>query len=192
MESQEKAMCKIFKNPEWEELSLAGGIPHFGYYQRYRLPDNSVNPKFREDKISGLILDVKDKRERGIAFFYNALQAEIESGVSICVVPGHNASTINDSGIAVLAHRLASEDRVDKVDYIIRTKSIDKLAKGGLRDFSVQLDSLGVNPSMEISGDVVLLVDDVTTTGNSLQACKEILIKHGAKRVAMFALGASI
>ncbi len=185
-------MCQVFRNKEWEELSLQGGIPHFGYYQRYRLPDNSVNPKFREDRISGLILDVKDKKERGIGFFFTALQSEIENGVSICVVPGHEAKDFNDSGIAVLARRLASVDRIDKVDCILRIRSIDKLAMGGSRDYATQIESIGINPNVKISGDVVLLVDDVTTSGNSLRACKELLLKHGAKRVAMFALGASI
>lgn len=45
---------------------------------------------------------------------------------------------------------------------------------------------------MDISGDVVLLIDDVTTTGNSLYACKEILLQAGADTVEMFALGKAI
>lgn len=48
------------------------------------------------------------------------------------------------------------------------------------------------NPELSIDGDVILLVDDVTTSGNSLSACKELLLSHGASRVAMFALGKSI
>ena len=35
----------------------------------------------------------------------------------------------------------------------------------------------------------VLLLDDVTTTGNSLIACRDILLKNGADDVIMFALG---
>lgn len=93
----------------------------------------------------------------------------------------------------MLARRLAStNDRIDAVDYIVRTKTIAKLAKGGNRDIDIQRESLGVNPDMSITGSVILLVDDVTTSGNSLLACKELLLKHGAKDVAMFALGKSI
>lgn len=33
---------------------------------------------------------------------------------------------------------------------------------------------------------------DVTTTGNSLYACKEILLQNGAREVEMFALGKAI
>lgn len=99
---------------------------------------------------------------------------------------------VNDSGIAQLARKLAGNGRIDKVDYLIRTKTIDKLAYGGSRDIRVQLDSIGINPNMTIDGDVVLIVDDVTISGASLEACKEILLEHGAKRVAMLALGQSV
>lgn len=45
---------------------------------------------------------------------------------------------------------------------------------------------------MDIDNDIVLLMDDVTTTGNSLYACKEILLQNGAREVEMFALGKAI
>ena len=45
---------------------------------------------------------------------------------------------------------------------------------------------------LDISGDIVLLMDDVTTTGNSLYACKELLEQAGAGIVEMFALGKAI
>lgn len=64
-----------------------------------------------------------------------------------------------------------------------------KLAAGGNRDIKVHLDSIGVNPDMSVADEVVLVVDDVTTSGNSLYACRDILMEHGAKRVALLALG---
>ncbi|MBQ9233479.1 MAG: phosphoribosyltransferase [Lachnospiraceae bacterium] len=36
------------------------------------------------------------------------------------------------------------------------------------------------------------ICSDVTTTGNSLYACREILLEKGAQKVEMFALGKSI
>lgn len=45
---------------------------------------------------------------------------------------------------------------------------------------------------MEIEGDIVLLMGDVTTTGNSLYVCKELLTRRGAGEVEMFALGKAI
>ena len=184
---------EVFNNKVWNDIADRNGIVYYGYYHKYRLPDGSINADFYADKISGLILDVKDRDERGLNFFFNQLQGEIKDGVTICVVPGHWAGVENDSSIAMLARRLAStNDRIDAVDYIVRTKTISKLARGGSRDIDIQRESLGVNPDMSITGSVILLVDDVTTSGNSLLACKELLLKHGAKDVAMFALGKSI
>lgn len=98
----------------------------------------------------------------------------------------------NESGIAQLARRLARKERIDKVDFLLRAKTIDKLAHGGSRNIKAQLESIGVNPDMSVEGDVVLIVDDVTTSGASLEACRHILLEHGAERVAMLALGQSV
>ena len=180
----------IFINETWEELSKNGQVVLFGLYHRYWNPDKTRNQAF--DMFSGRILDVKEKKDRGISYFFHQLDEEICEDVTICVVPSHTEGPVNDSGIAQLARKLANNGRVDKVDYLVRTKTIDKLAYGGSRDIRVQLDSIGINPDMTIDGDVVLIVDDVTTSGASLEACKEILLKHGAKRVAMLALGQSV
>ncbi len=184
---------EVFNNEFWNDIADRNEIVFYGYYHKYRLPNGDVNKEFYADKISALILDVKDKNESGLNFFFAQLQSEIKDGITICVVPSHIASTKNSNGVAMLARRLAStNNRIDAVDYIIRTKTITKLANGGSRDIKIQRQTLDVNPNMSISGNVILLVDDVTTSGNSLLACKELLLKHGAKEVAMFALGKSL
>lgn len=183
-------MNHIFYNEDWEIASDNGQVVLCGFYHRYWNPDKTRNQAF--DMFSGRILDVKDKKEKGISYFFNQLDEEICKDVTICVVPSHTEGNHNDSGIAELARRLARNGRVDKVDFLIRKKTIDKLAYGGCRDIRVQLDSLGVNENMTVEGDVVLIVDDVTTSGASLEACREILLQSGAKRVAMLALGQSV
>ncbi len=120
------------------------------------------------------------------------MQNEISKDETICVIPSHTASSTNLSGIAVLARKLAADGRVDKVDFLIRKSTIEKLATGGEHDVAIQMSPIGINENLSVEGDVVLLVDDVTTSGNSLLACKDILLSNGASRVAMFALAQSI
>ena len=54
------------------------------------------------------------------------------------------------------------------------------------------MQSIDTVEDIDISGDIVLLMDDVTTTGNSLYVCKEILLNRGAANVEMLALGKAI
>lgn len=126
-----------------------------------------------------------------IRYFYNILNEEICQDVTICVVPSSNAEK-RESGIAVLGEQLAQNGRVNKVYYLRRSKSIEKLADGGKRDRVVHMQSIDTVEEMDVSGDIILLMDDVTTTGNSLYACREILLNHGARSVEMFALGKAI
>ena len=97
-----------------------------------------------------------------------------------------------ESGIGKLAEKLAENKRINKVYFLQRTKSIDKLAWGGRRDKQIHLETISTVENMDITDNIILLMDDVTTTGNSLYACKEVLMEKGAKQVEMFALGKAI
>lgn len=105
--------------------------------------------------------------------------------------PSSNAEK-KKTGITMLGEKLAENRRVNKVYYLNRKYSIDKLALGGKRTQQVHMKSINAVEEMEISGDIVLLMDDVTTTGNSLYACRQILLDKGAEVVEMFALGKAI
>ena len=97
-------MKRIFYNDDWEAVSDSGHVVLCGFYHRYWNPDKTRNQAF--DMFSGRILDVKEKKEKGIAYFFQQLDEEICKDVSICVVPSHTKGNTNDSGIAELARRL--------------------------------------------------------------------------------------
>ncbi len=59
----------------------------------------------------------------------------------------------------------------------------------GNRDYQQELASLQITDSNLIKGKTVLLLDDVKTQGNSLNAGKTLLLSQGATQVIMFALG---
>ena len=176
----------IFVNAEFDAEE---GIVICGYYVPYGRwkndPDKSGAPY---DIYSRKILDLKDGKSSAVNYFYTLLDEEICQGVAICVVPPHSPQSV-DSGMMMLGRKLAAHGRIDMTDYLIRTKEIEKLAAGGNRNIKVHLDSIDVNPDMCVADEVVLVVDDVTTSGNSLYACRDILMEHGAKRVALLALG---
>ena len=69
------------------------------------------------------------------------------------MVPSHTKGETNESGIADLACRLAQNNRIDKVNYLIRNKTIDKLAYDGSSDIRVQIGSIGVKPDKTVQGD---------------------------------------
>ena len=87
---------------------------------------------------------------------------------------------------------MAENGRKDRVYFLTRERSIAKLAAGGDRSKQIHMETIGTLSDMSIEDEIVLLMDDVTTTGNSLYACKDILVNSGAKEVEMFALGKAI
>lgn len=178
----------VFVNKEWEESE---GIVIYSNYHRYwqNKELRIKNPYF--DVYSGKILDLKEGKQAAVKYFYNLLNEEICEGVTICVVPSSNADK-TESGIGMLEDMLAANGRVNKVYYLRRTETIDKLAYGGNRNKEIHMKTISTIEDVDISGEIVLLMDDVTTTGNSLYACKGILLQHGAKSVKMFALGKAV
>ena len=121
--------------------------------------------------------------------FAKLFDRELEKGIVLCVVPSHKAAGQNMSGIARTVRRAASNGRVDAVDLLIRLKTVDKLSGGGKRTTQVHYDSIVYNNEIDVAGKTVVLVDDITTTGNSLIACRNIILKKAkAKRCVMFAL----
>lgn len=178
----------IFVN---EALNGTGDIVVYSNYHKYWLDKERKikNPLF--DVFSSKILDLKEGKPSAINYFYNLINAEICSGVTICVVPSSNSEE-KITGMSMLGEKLAENNRLNKVYYLTRNQSIDKLATGGIRSKEIHMQSIKTIDDLDISHDIILLMDDVTTIGNSLYACKEILINRGAKEVEMFALGKAI
>lgn len=178
----------VFVNEEWNNT---GEIVVYSNYHKYWLDKERKikNPLF--DVYSGRILDLKEGKPQAIKYFYNLLDAEICEGVTICVVPSSNTEK-QITGMSKLGEMLAGNNRINKVYFLKRSMSIDKLAYGGERNQGIHMKSIDTVEDMTVSGDIILLMDDVTTTGNSLYACREILLQKGAHHVEMFALGKAI
>lgn len=109
----------------------------------------------------------------------------------ILVVPTHD--TCNNSGIKLLAQKIANvKNIIDATSCLIRHKTIDRLSTGGSRNSETHLQSIKILNQEVIQGKDVLLFDDISTTGNSLKACKKLLKDAGVKTVKCFVLGKTI
>jgi predicted amidophosphoribosyltransferase len=163
-------------------------LMYCGEYQPYR-KHGEKNPNF--NVYSGFLLDLKENQTGAVERFHTSLEKIVAPDIPVAIVPSHDPAKTT-SGLRALAQKLAASDRIDATSCLVRTKKIDKLAHGGDRSIEVHLASIVVaNPKL-IQGRDVLLLDDVTTSGNSLEACRQLLMKAGANRVQKLALGKTV
>lgn len=162
----------------------------------------STDPKFKENDFSKTLLALKYRhdtdgkpedwklrnRKRAIQQFRRQFDRLLSPDIAIAVVPSSDPEA-SMSGIHELAKALVAKGRVDATECLVRIEKIEKLATGGSRSIDGHLKSVRVDHSELIQGREVLLLDDVTTSGNSLNACRQLLLKAGAKRVKCMALG---
>lgn len=168
-------------------------IYYIGDYYPYWLAPGYRNPNF--DSFSGKILDVKENQDRGINYFTPKLSKIFEgihNSFTICIVPSHDPRDQKKSGILTIAKKLMNENRLDGTMCLRRSKKIDKLATGGNRSISVHLNSITLHDTHLITGNNVIIFDDVTTSGNSMLACKMIIERANPAGVIMFALSKKI
>lgn len=174
----------IFKNCADALVCLA---PYHSYSMHKAMGGNSLN----FDRHSGRILDFKQGRRDAIEEFAGKIEPLLGDSFAICVVPSHDPAQVAGP-LHVLASILAGKNgRADASGCIVRHSLIQKLATGGNRDKSVHLGSLKVIQQDLVNGRDVLLLDDVTTSGGSIEGCRELLQKTGARSVGALCLGRS-
>ena len=170
------------------------GIITLGAYHRYytdRL-HRIRNSKF--DGFSTELLNLKCMNPWTIRDFYKMLNPIIPRGISICTVPPSKSSTTT-SGIREVAKLLCADPyygRKDRICFLIRKTSIPNHSDFAPRNKSTHLLSIIPAPGVSIKGERIILLDDITTTGFSLKACRDILLLAGAASVSMLALAQTI
>ena len=156
-----------------------------GPYHPYRAGNN---PCFGgEDQ---RILDLKENVVGAAEYQANRLRGVLPLGHPVVAVPSHDP-TSKVGGVRRVALILAASDWSDATDCIVRTRWIEKLARGGNRSLATQKSSLRIDRLDKISGRYVILLGDVWTTGNSLLAAYELL-QAGASAVKRVALARTV
>lgn len=145
------------------------------------------------EEYSSAILDIKNCNSSTINEFADCIARNLGNDFDcIVVVPPHDSGS-NNSGIKRLAQEIANKNKlVDGTSCLSRHKSINKIATGGSRNQETHLKSIKVVSEEIIKGKKILLFDDISTTGNSLKACQDLLKSAGAETVKCFVLGKTI
>ena len=143
-----------------------------------------------QDAQSKMILALKNSQQYAIEYYSKRLNELLsKDAFVICVVPPSKASNSPDSGIHSIARNLCKNGlRLDGTNVLLRRLSVSKKSFGGSRDLRIDLNSIVVSDPGLLKGRRVLLLDDVTTTGDSLKACKQLLELHAPVEVLTFAL----
>lgn len=154
------------------------------------------------DRVTSHILNLKKPDENygrnlAVDFFSKALIKQLlpikpEGNLSICIVPSHAEKKLS-RGLMVIRRKIMSDFQFEnKKNLLFRSETIDKLAGGGKRDKATHRSSIKINNAQPFEGKTVYLFDDVSSTGNSINVCKELLLEGGAKRVAMIVLAQTV
>lgn len=144
------------------------------------------------DKHSGFCLSLKDPKNRdfskAVTYFTTRMLAYFvaqkgDFRAEFIAIPSHTAGA-HSAGMRRVLDGVCKHDRRISVRHecLRRTKTIEKLAAGGRRATFVHLDSMEFDrgrgtPSLKI------IVDDVTTTGNSLEAAVTLVRGENAGAV---------
>ena len=160
--------------------------------------NKGLNPNI--DQITHKILGLKPKhdnkptRRYSLELFTTAIRDSIIPLITTnnnicCVVPSHTAGDVS-LGLRELMGRLKGDLKYTNTHtHLRRIYDVEKSATGGNRSLQHNLDSIRVMEPEKIRGNTIFLLDDITSTGSSLLACKQLLLQAGASKVVMIAIG---
>lgn len=108
---------------------------------------------------------------------------------TVCIMPAHDRGMYS-VGLRLLARFLVDAyGMTDGIELVQRIKTHDRNANGGDRSIAGQLQTLAIDDRYAVADKKILILDDVTTSGNSILAVKRLLTDRGNNWFVSIALG---
>ena len=192
---------KIYKNPPLLNVEIfpeiksikyiqqSNNINYIDYYYRkYHFGNSNINPEYNDFCES--IRMLKDNSEYHINLFYKLLKDVFIGNFTIITVPSHNPNNSNP-GIKNLAKLLIRNNNtiLDGTNYLLRTKEVYNHDMQQYRSFDDHLDSMTLKDSISIKDSVILLMDDIYTSGQTIEAAKTVISQGKPRHIEIFVLG---
>lgn len=102
--------------------------------------------------------------------------------IVITVMPSHMKNIYGDNLLKLSGDICKNYNFINASKMIARTLTKQKSTAGGERSVLAHLNTLDINSAMIHTGDYYIILDDITTTGSSLEAAKCLLVNHGIKK----------
>ena len=128
--------------------------------------------------------------------FFQKLDKILNPEIPIAIVPSCEAGKYNPALLALAVH-LAENGRTDATPSLRRHKSIPpsrllRQNKYPGNTIDEHLSSIQITDPSKVTGKIILLLDDVVTTGATLMACRKILLDVGVAEVICLSLGKTL
>lgn len=99
--------------------------------------------------------------------------------IAVTVMPSHTKGMYGKN-LTALAGVLAGRFGFRDCTYLIqRTRDKAKSTDGGIRSVDAHLETIGLAGEIDRSVDIYIVLDDITTSGSSLEAAKRLLVAGG-------------
>ena len=156
--------------------------------------------RYAEHKgISEMILAFKDDNSKAIEDFtlvmkqamdekFHGREEELKNTI-ICIMPSHETEHYS-KGLLIMAEYLARAFGMIKgTDLIKRVRYHEKISRGGDRSIQGQLNTIEINKEYNVLGKNILILDDVSTSGNSIEAVRILLRPLGVRSIYAQTIG---
>jgi hypothetical protein len=167
------------------------GLPIKIYYVGTYRPSKKLLPS-EQGTNTQMILALQDGTRPGtgaaIQHFLEKLEKILSDEILIAMIPSHDPQALT-SGLSQLIQRLVTNNRINAATCLVRHTLVGQPSLRGDRSMEKHLRSIKVIDRSLIENRTVLLLDEAVTTGNSMRACKRILMENGAAEVVCLTLG---